>query len=576
MPRILPSSVAPILGLALLASALPARAVAPNAVTFQGVALTPEGSPIEGSQNVRARIYADAVSNAPADLIYEEIHLNTAFLDGVFSIVLGSGSQASGSFGPETFDDPDLWLEVEIAGEVLAPRTKLQSVAYALQCTNAETVTGIAGADLVTDVIAGAGLLGGGGNPGEVNLSIDSAVTQSRVSGTCPAGQSIRTVNQNGTVACEVDDNAGGDITGVTAGTGLTGGGSSGEVALGVSFGGSGTAGFASRTDHNHFGQNWNGFDLVGFTVVNTANSTGGFRDGIFGASTSNNNSGRGVVGYVTAASGTHYGVWGQADSTEGRGVYGIAAAGSGTNYGVYGETNSPSGYAGFFAGNVGISTSGKLDFGNSARQMIDLAGTAYAIGVQGGVVYFRTEPPGGMFTWFMGGSHSNTQNDPGVGGFRQMRLDGGGNLFVRGAMFPGGADLAEMLPAEPDLEPGDVLAIGADGNLTLSTTAYQDSVAGVYSTRPGLVGGAADGESTEGKVPLAVAGVVPIKVTDEGGPIAPGDALTSSSTPGHAMKAAKVNVGGISFFPSGVVVGKALEPLDSASGVIRALVVLQ
>ena len=70
----------------------------------------------------------------------------------------------------------------------------------------------------------------------------------------------------------------------------------------------------------------------------------------------------------------------------------------------------------------------------------------------------------------------------------------------------------------------------------------------------------------------------MPVKVTAEGGPIVPGDALTSSSTPGHAMKAAEVRVGGIAFFPSGVVIGKALEAFDSATGagVVRALVVLQ
>jgi hypothetical protein len=120
------------------------------------------------------------------------------------------------------------------------------------------------------------------------------------------------------------------------------------------------------------------------------------------------------------------------------------------------------------------------------------------------------------------------------------------------------------------------VLAIGPDGRLVLSTTPYQDSLAGVYSTKPGVVGGAGDGEDTAGKAPLAVSGVVPVKATDEGGPIQPGDALTSSSTPGHAMKAAKVRVGGIALFPSGVVIGKALEPMSEGRDVIRALVVLQ
>jgi len=45
-------------------------------------------------------------------------------------------------------------------------------------------------------------------------------------------------------------------------------------------------------------------------------------------------------------------------------------------------------------------------------------------------------------------------------------------------------------------------------------------------------------------------------------------------------MKASKVRVGGIAFFPSGVVIGKALEAFEPATGVgvgvIEALVVLQ
>jgi hypothetical protein len=342
-----------------------------------------------------------------------------------------------------------------------------------------------------------------------------------------------------------------GDITGVTAGLGLTGGAASGNATLNVDFGFSGTSNQAARANHDHLGDTW--FGPGGLYLFNTFPGAPGFWNDTLYVTVLGSQA-RAILGYATPTSGQTVGVWGQSDSSTGFGVLGYAPSVTGVNYGVYGRSDSPAGYAGYFEGlQVGI-PNGKLTFAGPGptRQLIDLRSPAYGIGQQGGVLYFRTEPPGGMFTWFLGGSHSDVQNDPGPGGFRQMRLDGGGNLLVRGSVFPGGADFAEMLPAEAGLEPGDVLVIGPDGALTLSTERYQDSLAGVYSTKPGLVGGAPDGESTAGKVPLAVAGVVPVKVTDEGGPIAAGDALTSSSTPGHAMKAAKVRVGGIAFFPSG------------------------
>ncbi|MFO1306010.1 MAG: tail fiber domain-containing protein [Burkholderiales bacterium] len=74
----------------------------------------------------------------------------------------------------------------------------------------------------VSSVTAGTGLTGGG--TGAVTLNVDTAAIQSRVTGTCAAGSSIRAIAANGTVTCETDDVGTGTVTSVGTGTGLTGG----------------------------------------------------------------------------------------------------------------------------------------------------------------------------------------------------------------------------------------------------------------------------------------------------------------------------------------------------------------
>ena len=66
----------------------------------------------------------------------------------------------------------------------------------------------------------------------------------------------------------------------------------------------------------------------------------------------------------------------------------------------------------------------------------------------------------------------------------------------------------------------------------------------------------------------MPMVGVVPVKASAENGAIHPGDLLTTSSTPGHAMRA--------DHFVGGAIIGKALGTLEKGTGVIQMLVTLQ
>jgi len=129
-------------------------------------------------------------------------------------------------------------------------------------------------------------------------------------------------------------------------------------------------------------------------------------------------------------------------------------------------------------------------------------------------------------------------------------------------------ADMAEMLPAVAGLEPGETLVIGTDGRLERSSEAYQPTIVGVYSTRPGFVGGQPVDDELSDHVPLAIAGIVPVKVTSENGPSCVGDLLTTSSTPGHAMRATAAS--------PGTILGKALCALETRRGVVDVLIMLR
>jgi len=151
-------------------------------------------------------------------------------------------------------------------------------------------------------------------------------------------------------------------------------------------------------------------------------------------------------------------------------------------------------------------------------------------------------------------------------------------------------SDIAEMFSKDVNelLEAGDVVVLsGKDGtNLYKSQKPYDTRVAGIYSTDPGMLIRGKDGialsvglqdesEFSETEMPLALAGQVPVKVVNENGIIKKGDFLTTSSTPGHAMKC-PIDTQEQKLKCMGAIIGKAMESCYEKNCKILIFVTLQ
>ncbi len=104
-------------------------------------------------------------------------------------------------------------------------------------------------AKLAPDAVDGARIAPGAVGAADVN----SSEVQRRVTGVCAAGELMTAVNADGSVSCAAPPTGGGgDITAVLAGTGLTGGATTGNATLAVAFGGDGAQNAVARADHLH------------------------------------------------------------------------------------------------------------------------------------------------------------------------------------------------------------------------------------------------------------------------------------------------------------------------------------
>ena len=246
----------------------PAQAVG-TAFTYQG-RLTDAGSPANGSYDLQFALFDAAGGGTQVGpTVTREDAVVTG---GLFTVSLDFGAVFTGS---------RRWLEVAV-------RPGTSTGAY----------TPLAGRQELTP---------------SPNALFSSVAPWAGISGK-PAG-----------FADDVDNDSGGDITAVAAGTGLTGGGTAGAVSLGVDLGGSGSASTVARSDHDHFGHSWSGSSANGLQITNAAGAA------VRGVSTATAG-GPALYGEATGSQG--YGVHGHASSsTPGAfpfGVLGTSALGVG------------------------------------------------------------------------------------------------------------------------------------------------------------------------------------------------------------------------------------------------------
>jgi len=148
------------------------------------------------------------------------------------------------------------------------------------------------------------------------------------------------------------------------------------------------------------------------------------------------------------------------------------------------------------------------------------------------------------------------------------------GTMSCKVLTIRGGADVAEPFAMPEEIAKGSVVVIddAHPGQLKLSAEAYDKRVAGIVSGANGVNPGISlhqDG-ILEGSQNVALSGRVYVLADAAHGAIRPGDLLTTSDTPGHAMKVVNHTQS------QGAILGKAMSGLKEGQGMVLVLVTLQ
>jgi hypothetical protein len=478
------------------------------------------------------------------------------------------------------------------SGSVTVGLTNACSSGQVLQWNGSAWACAAVGTGGITGVTAGTDLTGGG-TSGTVTLNVDTTkVPRLSVANTFTGNQTV-----NGNLS------ATGVVTGSSfqIGSSLFGFGSLSNGNAFLGFGGNSLTTGASNTgigalalSHNTVGSDntATGDDAL------ESNTTGQYNTATGSSALAFN-----TVGFYNTADGFAALI---SDGTSGTGGGNNTAIGnfalssndtgsSNTAVGSQAMTNNTTGAlntaVGYSAGPVSSGLTNATAIGawssvNESNALI-LGGTgtyAVSVGIGTGTPYndyaldVEATPGGGINGGVVSNSTGGNIYLGMTNGVHQFRVDTNGVAYANGGFLSSGADFAESFAVRGQrsgYEPGDLLVIDSCGKrrLSLAQTPYSTLVAGIYSTKPGVLAtphNIDDPRTQTSEVPLAVVGIVPSKVSAENGPIEVGDLLVTSSLPGYAMKGTNRRR------MLGAVVGKALEPLSKGTGVIQVLVTLQ
>ena len=271
----------------------------------------------------------------------------------------------------------------------------------------------------------------------------------------------------------------------------------------------------------------------------------------------------------------------GEAVSGYSSGGTGVAGFSSGTGKGVFGFTNGSG--AGVRASNSGTGPAVQATNTNGAGipgATIRAQNQSTSSGIAG---YFETRGTDATLVLENKGSGPLLKGFGNNNSIEAFRIENNGTAIVRVLQITGGADLSEQFevtessnPVSPEaIPPGMLVSIDAQnpGKLVISSQAYDRKVAGIISGAGGIATGmlmGQNGSAADGSTPVALAGRVYCWADASQDTIEPGDLLTTSDTPGHAMKVTD------HVKSQGAIIGKAMTGLAQGKGLVLVLVTLQ